>query len=69
MERYLLQGLEVSLKLKFGVAGLNLMPELRELRDHELLSKILNAIETADSPDDLRPIWTRNRRTTKTGPA
>ena len=35
------------------------MPDLRELHDHELLSRILNAIETAASPDDLRRVWTR----------
>jgi hypothetical protein len=62
MERYLLQGLEVSLKLKFGDEGLNLMPELREIHDHELLSRILNAVDAAGSPDVLRRLWTRNRR-------
>ncbi len=56
MERYLLKNLEVSLKLKFGDEGLKLMPELRELHDHVLLSKVLHAIETAASPDDLRRV-------------
>jgi hypothetical protein len=69
LEKYLLQGLEVSLKLKFGVEGLELMPELREIQDHELLSRILNAIESAASPDDLRRVWTRKRRSKKTGRA
>ncbi len=69
MERYLLQGLEVSLKLKFGDEGLKLMPELRELQDHELLSKILNAVESAASPDDLRRAWTRKRRSKSKGQA
>ena len=69
MEKGLLQGLEVSLKLKYGDEGLKLMPELREIQDHELLSRILNAIETAASPDDLRRVWTRKRRSKKTGRA
>jgi hypothetical protein len=69
MVQYLLQGLEVALKLKFGAEGLELMPELRELHDHELLSRILNAIETAASPDELRRVWTRKRRSKKTGRA
>ena len=38
--------------MKFGAEGLELMPELREIRDHELLGKILARIETAASPDD-----------------
>jgi hypothetical protein len=69
MEQYLLQGLEVSLPLKFGVGGLELMPELREIHDHELLSAVLAAVPDAANPDDLRRLWTRKRRTKKTGRA
>jgi hypothetical protein len=62
MEKGLLEGIEVALDLRFGAAGLVLMPELREIRDHELLRKILKRIKTTDSPDDLRRVWTRRRR-------
>src|SRR5262249_38348992 len=62
MEQGLLEGIEVCLKMKFGAAGLELMPELRQIRDHELLRKILHRIETAAGPDDLRRVWTRKRR-------
>ena len=48
--------------MKFGAEGLALMPELREIRDHELLGRVLHRIETAASPDDLRRVWTRKRR-------
>jgi hypothetical protein len=48
--------------LKFGAEGLELMPELRELRDYELLRKVLAKVKAADSPDDLRRVWTRKRR-------
>jgi hypothetical protein len=65
MVKGLLRGIEVSLKVKFGAEGLELMPELRQIRDHVLLDKILDRIETADSPDDLRRVWTRKRRTKK----
>jgi hypothetical protein len=58
----LLQGIEVALDLKFGAAGLELMPELSQIRDHELLGKVLAKIKTADSPEDLRRVWTRKRR-------
>ena len=69
MEKGLLHGLEVSLKLKFGDEGLELMPELRELQDHELLDAVLDAIPGAASPDDLRRVWTRKRRSKRTGQA
>jgi hypothetical protein len=62
MEKCLLEGIEVALDVKFGAEGLELMPELRQIRDHELLRKILKRIPTADSPAGLRRIWTRKRR-------
>jgi hypothetical protein len=65
---YLLQGLEVALDLKFGAEGLELMPELREIRDYELLAKVLARIKTADGPVDLRRSWTRKRRPKKVEP-
>jgi hypothetical protein len=61
-QKDLLQGIEVALELKFGAEGLELMPELREIRDHELLRKVLAKIKAADSPEDLRRVWTRKRR-------
>ena len=68
MRQGLLQGIEVSLDLKFGAEGLELMPELREIQDHELLRKVLARIKTADSPADLRRVWTRKRRPKKSEP-
>ncbi len=58
----LLRGIEVALDMKFGAKGLELMPELRQIRDPVLLDKVLARIKTADSPDDLRRLWTRKRR-------
>jgi hypothetical protein len=65
MEKGLLKGIEVCLKLKFGAQGLDLMPELRELQDHELLLAILEAIRTAANLDELRKVWVRKRRPQK----
>ena len=65
----ILQGIETCLRMKFGAEGLDLMPELREIQDHKLLRKLLNAIETAASPDDLRRVWTRKRRSKKGKPS
>jgi hypothetical protein len=69
MEECLLQGIEECLQLKFGAEGLKLMPELRELQDHELLRAVLRAIRTTASPDELRRLWVRKRRSKSTGRA
>jgi hypothetical protein len=68
MEEGLLQGIEACLKLKFGAEGLDLMPELREIQDHVLLAKILHAIGTAATPEELRQVWIRKRRSKKAKP-
>ena len=68
MEKGLLKGIEVSLKLKFGEEGLPLLPEIRALQDHELLEEVLEAIATANSPDDLRRVWAPKRRSRKGRP-
>ena len=44
------QGIEVSLKMKFGAEGLKLMPELREIHDHVLLDKILRCDRDGGQP-------------------
>jgi hypothetical protein len=62
MERLLLLGLEVALDLKFGAKGMELMPEIREIRDLILLGRIFARIETARSPAEVRRMWTRKRR-------
>jgi hypothetical protein len=61
----LLKGIEACLKLKFGAEGLELMPELRAIQDQALLDKILDAIEAAASPEELRRVWKRGRRSEK----
>jgi hypothetical protein len=68
MAKGLLRGIEVCLRIKFGAEGLELLPELRQIRDHVLLEKILDKIGVASSPDDLRRIWTRKRRSKKAEP-
>lgn len=61
----LLQGIESCLRIKFGAEGLELMPELRQIRDHVLLEKVLLKIETAEGLDEVRRVWTRKRRPKK----
>jgi hypothetical protein len=62
MEKGLLAGIEVRLEVKFSADGLKLMPELREIQDHEVLWDVLQAIKTASSPHQLRRVWARRRR-------
>ncbi len=68
IENALLRGIEACLRMKFGAKGEELMPELRAIQDHEVLDKVLARIETADSPDELRRVWTRKRRSKTTEP-
>jgi hypothetical protein len=51
------QGIEGMLRIKFGEPGLRLMPEIREIMEIEKLEAIMQTIETAASPEDLRRIW------------
>lgn len=57
MEKGLLEGIEMLLKIKFGAEGLQLLPEIREVSDVELLRTVVRAIETAKTPDELRRVW------------
>jgi hypothetical protein len=52
------EGIAVALRLRFGDDGLKLMPEIQTIYDVEQLRAILKAVETAASPDDVRPLWT-----------
>lgn len=53
----LLKGIEVGLQIKFGGEGLKLLPEIRELHDHEKLSVVLQAIKNVSTPAELRQLW------------
>jgi hypothetical protein len=53
----MLEGIEQCLELKFGSAGLQLMPEIRQLTDVEVLRAVLQAIKSAASPEELRRVW------------
>jgi len=57
LKKGLLESIEVCLRFKFGEESLRLLPEIRELHDHEQLRAVLHAIATAASPEDLRRVW------------
>ncbi len=50
----LLEAIELGLKLRFGVEGLQCLPVVRQLADIDALRRIKQAIETAATPDDIR---------------
>ncbi|MEC4982942.1 MAG: Rpn family recombination-promoting nuclease/putative transposase [Oscillatoria sp. PMC 1068.18] len=56
----LISGISLSLELKFGNDGLALIPEIMSIENVELLSAILAAVKTVNSPDELRQIYQRN---------
>jgi hypothetical protein len=68
MEETYLKGIAVALEIKFGAAGQELMPEIRELQDHVVLEAVLEAIPKVSSPEQLRRVWARKRRPKKGRP-
>lgn len=53
----LLMGIEAILDLKFGEEGLTLLPEIRQLYNHETLEVVLRSIKTAGSLEDFQRTW------------
>ena len=57
-KRGLLKGIKEALDIKFGDAGLALLPEIEQhCEEPEQLEAVLNAMKAANSPDELRPLW------------
>jgi len=51
------KGIEFALEMRFGDAGLKLMPEVDEIYESEKLEAILNALKTATNPEEVRRLW------------
>ena len=47
-------GIELGLELRFGAAGLGLLPEISKIQDIELLRTLRSALRTAPTLDDWR---------------
>lgn len=67
LRKGLRRGIESLLKVRFGEAGLKLMPEIHEIHEEEKLEAILQALETADSPEEVRRLWAPTAETESTG--
>lgn len=50
----LLEAIKLGLKLRFGAEGLQCLPLIQPLTDIAMLRRILQALETAATPDDIR---------------
>jgi predicted transposase YdaD len=57
LQEGLLKAIQFGLELKFGVAGLALMPEIQKIQDLDLLNAIQEALKIANSPEELRLLW------------
>ena len=55
----LLAGIRLGLKIKFGLAGVILMPEIAQIEDVALLQTIGDVIELAATPDEVRQVYRR----------
>ncbi len=53
----LLAGIELALQIKFGVEGLRALPEIRKIRDIDVLQAIHEALKTAGSIAELRRVY------------
>ena len=54
-----LLALETALEVKFGAAGFGVMPEIRAIKDGDVLRTICQALKTATNIDELRRLWTK----------
>ena len=63
IQQGVLQGLreaiELGLKLRFGVEGLKLLPEVEKIKEVERLKVIKEAIEIAENIEDIRAVYSK----------
>ena len=53
----LLKGIEAAVDIRFGAAGLALLPEIQAVEDVKTLEAVLKALPTAATAEELRSIW------------
>lgn len=55
----LLDGIELALKIKFGAASEEIVPEIRDLTKLEVIRAVYAQIEMAQTLDDVRQVYRR----------
>ena len=53
----MLKGIEMVLDSKFGIEGLRLLPEIRKVKDMDILETIRAALGSAKTVEELRSIY------------
>ena len=53
----LLEAIQLTLEVRFGAAGVVLMPAIRAIQDIEVLKSIQKASSLANSPEEIRLLW------------
>jgi len=53
----LLEGIELALDIKFGGEGLKILPEIRKIRDIDVLTAVHRGVKTKNTLKDLRRIY------------
>ncbi len=53
----LLEGIAIAMEAKFGSAGLKLLPEIRKIKDADVLRTIVDGLRTFDNLDELRSLY------------
>jgi len=60
IQEELVDGLEVALDSKFGVQGLRLIPELRSIKDINILKSVRSMIRAVNTPEELRLVYAKS---------
>ena len=57
MEKGILVGIEAMLDVKFGAAGLQLLPEIESIQDAQKLEAVIRGLRSAKSIEEARELW------------
>jgi hypothetical protein len=63
------EGIREFLTFRFPDAAPGILREILALEDHEILEKVLHAIRTVETPEQLRALWQQSSTPGQTGPA
>ena len=53
----LLEAIQLTLEVRFGAAGVALMPAIRAVQEVEVLKSLQKASSLANSPEEIRLLW------------
>jgi hypothetical protein len=65
IQQEILNSIELGLELKFGVEGLRLLPEIRKIKDTDVLRAIREGLKVVTTLDELRRIYSSSEGESK----